>query len=99
MTWGVTESEVSKGTRTKAFTKFIPGSGSKIHSPSDILGSFLLETEEKKVRPRDEGSRQSTGGSLTSLIESGRYKLVKPISAAHHRSMERVRGRRIMPEA
>jgi hypothetical protein len=52
-------------TRSKAFTKFIPGIGSKIHSPSDILGSFLLETEEKKVRPRDEGSRQSTGSSIT----------------------------------
>jgi hypothetical protein len=52
-------------TRSKALTKFIPGSGSKMHSPSDILGSFLLETEEKKVRPRDDGSRKSTGISIT----------------------------------
>jgi hypothetical protein len=56
---------MGKMTRSKAFTKFIPGSGSKIHSPSDILGSFLFKKEEKKARPRDEGSRQSTGSSIT----------------------------------
>jgi hypothetical protein len=33
---------------------------------------------------------QSTGGSLTSLIESGRCELVKAISIEHCRSMERV---------
>ena len=37
----------------------------------------------KKVRPREEGSRQSTGSSLAYLIESRRYKLVKPIPAEH----------------
>jgi hypothetical protein len=68
----LTESEVSKGTSTKASTRFIPGSGSKLHSPSDVLGLFLLEKEDAEVRSRDEGSRQSTGGSLTSLIESRR---------------------------
>jgi hypothetical protein len=41
----------------------------------------MLEKEEKEVRSRDEGSRQSTGSSLTYLIESGRYKLVKPTPA------------------
>ena len=35
------------------------------------------------VRPREEGSRQSTGSSLAYLIESRRYKLVKPIPAEH----------------
>ena len=35
------------------------------------------------VRPREEGSRQSMGSSLAYLIESRRYKLVKPIPAEH----------------
>jgi hypothetical protein len=42
------------------------------------------------------GNMQSTGGSLTSLIESGRYKLVKAILVAHRRSMERVPTKQLL---
>ena len=66
----MTKSEVSKGTRATAPTGFIPGSASKLHSPSDVLGLFLLEKKDAEVRSRDEGSRQSTGGPLTSASSS-----------------------------
>jgi hypothetical protein len=61
--------------------------------------ALLLEKRDGEVRSRGEGGMQSTGSSLTSLIEIGRYKLAKAMSVEHRRSTEHVRDRAIMPEA
>ena len=82
-----------QGERTKAFKKSIPDRFVKVDSPRDIFGSLLLERKDGEVSSRGEGTcSQSTGGSLTSRIESRRYDLVKSILVVHSRSTEHARA-------
>jgi hypothetical protein len=51
---GVNSKRSEQGDKNQSVQKFIPECSSQSHSPCDIVGSFLLEKEEKKkASPRD----------------------------------------------